>query len=64
MVGDFQERAVFTGVCALAVVEVEEGKIVVLTGDSGGNTAVQPAAEQDNGKTVHARLTVAAVRFT
>lgn len=63
MVGDFQERTAFTRVCALAVVEKEEGKVVVLTGDSGGNAAVQPAAEQDNGKTVHARLTVAAVRF-
>ena len=63
MVGDFQERTVFTGVCALAVVDKEEGKIVVLTGDGGGNATVQTAAEQDNGKTVHARLTVAAVRF-
>ncbi len=61
--GDFQERPAFTGVCPLAVVQEKKSEVEMLSGDGGGDAAVQTSAEQNDGESFHAPLTVASVRF-
>ncbi len=63
IVGDVHKRTVFTDACAVAIIEKKKCNVVILSGDSGGNAAVQPTTEQDNGELFHAPLTVATVRF-
>lgn len=62
-VGNVGEGLAFPGLGALPVREVEQGQVVGLGGNSGGNTAVESAAEEDNGDRFHADLAEATIRL-